>query len=130
MGKGHSKDAVFSIGGSPLSHVTSVTLSVDGQVADITVLGDSYKQYVRGQVDATMSVEGIYDDPAIGTVFLRYAEGTAMPIIYYPQGTASGKARFSGTAFITSYEVPASMDSAVTWSCNLQLTGSILPGTA
>ncbi len=130
MPAGHAKDAVFRIGGTDLSPITGVTMTVDGQVADITVLSDTYKRYVRGQIDAQLSVEGIYDDPLIGTVFLRYAEGTAQPVVYFPQGTAAGRARFAGTAFVTSYEVPSQMDSAVTWSCNLQLTGSILPGTA
>jgi hypothetical protein len=130
VAKGHSKDAVFRLGGVDITSVTGVTLSVDGQVADITTLNDDYKAYVRGQVDATLSVEGVYDDPEVGGSILAYAEGTAIPWIYYPQGTAAGKRRFSGTGLVTTHDIPAAMDAAVTYSFNVQNSGTISSGTA
>lgn len=130
MAKGHSISAKFDLNGANVDEITSVTLSIDGQVADVTTLADTYKTYVRGQVDYTVSVEGIYDDPDTGSVIMRAAEGTAVPWVYYPQGTAAGKVRFSGNAFVTSHEIPSSMDSAVTYSFTLQGSGTILPGTA
>lgn len=130
MAKGHSKDAKFSLGGTMLTSITGVTLSIDGQTADVTTLNDTYKQFVRGQIDATLSVEGVYDDPEIGSVILRHAEGTAIPWIYYPQGTATGKVRMSGTGLVTTHDIPSSMDAAVTYSFGIQNSGTILPGTA
>lgn len=130
MAKGHSIASKFDLNGSNVAEITSVSLSIDGQVADVTTLADTYKTYVRGQVDYTLTVEGIYDDPNTGTVIMRAAEGTAVPWMYAPQGTAAGKARFRGTAFVTSHEIPSGMDSAVTYSFTLQGSGTILPGTA
>jgi predicted secreted protein len=130
MPKGHSIASKFDLNGANVAEITSVSLSIDGQVADVTTLADTYKTYVRGQVDYTISVEGVYDDPNTGTVIMRAAEGTAVPWLYAPQGTGAGKVRFRGTAFVTSHEIPSSMDSAVTYSFTLQGSGTILPGTA
>lgn len=125
----HSMEARLSFAGSVI-RVTSVKFEGEGQVADVTTLNDTYKSYVRGQADLTLGVEGIYDDPGIGSLVLRWAEGTAQPWIYYPAGTAAGKVRFSGTGFVTNHSIPADMDSAVTYSFDIQSTGTILPGTA
>lgn len=129
MAKGHSKSAVFKLAGADLTSITGVTLAVDGQTADVTTLNSDWKSYVRGQSDATLSVEGIYDDPEIGTVIIGRAVGTAVAWAYYPQGTVGGKAYMSGTAFVTTHDIPAAMDAAVTYSFALQNTGTLTPGT-
>lgn len=130
MAKGHSKDAVFVYGGVTLGSITSVKLDGEGGVADVTTLNDTYKKYIRGQADSKLSVEGIYDDPEIGSVMLRWAEGTAQAWTYYPQGTVVGKVRFSGTGLVTTHSIPSPLDGAVTYSFDVQNTGTILPGTA
>ncbi len=129
MAVGHSMATRFSLGGTIIP-CTKVSMEGEGGVADVTTLNDTYKKYVRGQSDLTLSVEGIYDDPTIGSIVLRAAEGTALPWVYYPQGTANGSVRFSGTGLVTSHSIPAEMDAAVTFSFDVQSTGTILPGTA
>ena len=130
MAYGAAKDAVLKIdnvgGGTALSDVsaylTNITFNESGNVIDTATFGDTYKEYIRGQADLTFSIEGIYD-PYMGT--LLFALGTATSTSsweFYPQGTASGKLRYGGECFLTTASVPGSLDEAVTYSAEFQVT--------
>ncbi len=136
MAYGAGKDAAFAITNATgtLTHITayitSITApSIDAQIAEVSTLGDSYKEYIRTQVDpGKISAEGIYD-PLMGTLLFNLGTAAAGAFEFYPQGTASGKMKVSGSALLTSHETPAGIDDAVTWKADWQVTGAITMAT-
>jgi hypothetical protein len=137
MAYGPGKDGVFRVvgpqGGTAIdisAYITSLTApSIDAQTAETSTLGDNFKEYIRTQVDpGTVSIEGIYD-PFIGTFLFPLGTASAGSFEVGPQGTASGKPKFYGTALLSSYEQAGDIDSAVTFSAEFQLTGPVLQGT-
>lgn len=137
MAYGHGKDAALSVTGAAhadnstyiTGYITSIDFSMSGDTAEVSTLGDSSKEYIAGMKDATASLEGIFD-PAAGTLLANLVAGTAAPFAYYPQGTASGKTKYSGSWICTGYSNPSSRDDAVTYGAEFQVTGAITIGTA
>lgn len=130
MAFGQGRLAVFklaNVAGSTVdisTYLTAVTLTQDRDEVDVTTLGDTYRDFLAGIQDATIDLEGIFD-PTINTQL--HALGTANGVYweYAPQGTASGAVKLSGSAIRGSYDMPSSVDDAVTFSCALHV---ISPG--
>jgi len=136
MAVGAGKDAAFKITNATgalvelTTYLTSITApSIDAQVAEVSTLGDSYKEYIRTQVDpGSISMDGIFDTLP-GTLLFNLGTAAAGAFEYFPQGTASGKQKWSGSALLTSYEAPSGIDDAVTFSAEFQVTGAITVAT-
>lgn len=134
MAFGHGKDAVFklaNVAGSTVdisSYVTSVTLTTDRDEVDVTTLGATYRDFLAGIQDATLDIEGVWDPTPHAQLF---ALGTASGMYweYAPQGTASGKIKLSGSATRGAYDMPTSVDDAVTFTCAFHVKGAVTSGT-
>jgi hypothetical protein len=132
MAFGAAKDAVFKVANVSgtltdiSAYLTSITApSLDAQTAEVSTLGDAYKEFIRTQVDpGSISVEGIFD-PVIGTLLANLGTASERAFEYYPQGTATGKPKYSGSALLTSFETGGGIDDAVTFSAELQVTGAM-----
>lgn len=133
MGYGAAKDAAFKVnnGYGALVEITAYLTSaqgpsVDAQTAEVSTFGDNYKEYIRTQVDpGSISVEGIHD-PLMGTLLWNLGTAVNTAFEWYPQGTATGKQKWSGTCHMTSYAGPGGgIDDAVTFSAEFQITGAV-----
>ena len=137
MAYGHGKDSTLTLTGvghaarstTISSYLTSVDFSMSGDTAEVSTLGDGSKEYISGMKDATVSIEGVYD-PLAGTLLATLVGGTASEFTYFPQGSAAGKERYSGSWICTGYSAPTSKDDAVTFGAEFQVTGAITIGTA
>lgn len=115
------------------AYVTSVTPSHEIAQLDVTTLSKGAHVYINGLTDSKLSMEGVYD-PALGTILFG-ATGTfgtltsTRTVEWHPQGTASGKVKWSGEANIASFEVPSGVEDAVTWSAEIQFTDSVTIAT-
>ena len=127
MAYGAAKDAVLKIDSylgtltDVSAYLTSLSFSESGNVIQTTTFGDVYQEYIRGQADLTFSIEGIYD-PLMGTLLFALGTAGAGSWEFYPQGVAVGKLRYGGEALLTSSSVPSSLDEAVTYSAEFQVT--------
>lgn len=136
MAYGVGKDSalqVTAVGGADrgtnlTAYLTSIQPSFPVATAQVTTMGDSDHEYLASIRDATLSCEGIYD-PTPDAVLFALRGGTAAPIRYFPQGTATGKIYFDGSAILTSYEPPSNLDEAVTFAAEFQFTGAVTRGT-
>lgn len=136
MAQGLGRDAAFKIDDKTgtlveiTTDLTSIEFGGDKGVADVTTMGDNYKDYLGGIADATISIEGIYD-PASGkggSIVALHSAGSATSSIsweYYPQGTAAGKPKLSGECFQTSASLPSPLEDAVTFSAEYQNSGTV-----
>ena len=122
MAYGAAKDSYFAIDNvngtscDLTAYLTSVSFGVDGNLIDTTTMSDNWHEKIRGQADANLSVEGIWDTFP-GTVLQHLGTASSSSTYTYgPQGTVAGKLKYTGECFLTSFSYPASSDEAVTFS--------------
>jgi len=137
MAQSAGKDAVLKVGDAN-GGTTDITLyltsisgpSMDAQVAEVSTLGEDWKTYIRTQVDGgAISCEGIYEHVA-GTTLMAIGTLSAQVFELYPQGTAAGNTKLSGSALMTSFEPNGDRDDAELFSAAWVVSGTITAGTA
>lgn len=133
------KDAVLKVAYADAGSVTDITAkltsvsgpSIDFQVAEVSVLGDVFKAYIKTQTDpGVLEVEGVYDHAIGSALYSMGTAGTAQAFEFYPMGTAAGATKFSGSAIVTTTQPSSDRDDAVLFTASLQLTGTPTMGTA
>lgn len=133
----HGKNSGFSITDSGGTErllncwIKSVTFPRTLDTVEVSVFCSSSKEYVAGLRDATISIEGIFSTTP--NRYLSGILGTSAAFVYYPGTTAPVNgmyAKYSGTCFLTSYEVPVAIDSAATFTASFQVSGTVSRSTA
>lgn len=133
MAFGHGKDAAVKLDNAAgtltdiTAYVTRVTLSRNGETADITTLADDWTNLVGGMKNATISIEGPYD-PTFATIG-NAALGAQKTFEYGPQGTGTGAPKATVEAFGTSFAPTSGTDDASRWTLELATSGSITDST-
>lgn len=126
----HGKEAqiyVADSGGTERELTTysnGVTFSRDVDTAEATTFGDDDKVYVVGLRDATFSLEGRFDATADGYL-AGLLGGTPRPFAFCPQGSASSRVKYSGSAICTSYETSSDLGDTVNFSAEFQVSGAV-----
>ena len=134
MAYGHGKNAAIAVSDEngvlkyATAYVTSAKFSGQGETAEVSTMGDAAKEYIRGLNDATLDIEGIWD-PTIDNYLSNILDSEAGTTIFFPQGTASGKVKYTGVALETKYDGDAGLSDAVTFSASFQFSGAIAFGT-
>jgi len=107
----------------------SLEVAQSADEVDVTTYGSSAKEFITGLVERTATLE-ILDDSASTAVKDAFAPGSSSSLIWYPQGTSSGKPYGSiGTAVVTSADQSYPYDDAVVVSVSLRLSGALVTGT-
>ena len=130
----HGSKAVFKLADATdvltdiSQYLTSVDFPQDVDTADVTTFGSTYRKYLAGLTDATISIEGIFD-PAVDQI-LNAARSKAKDFEYYPQGSTAGLPKYSGQIICTNYTITSGVDGAVTFTADFQAASEIVRGTA
>ena len=131
----HGKSSVFKLDNASgsLTDISSFVNNVDfpetADVAETSVLGASNKTYIVGLKDATISLGGLFDatvDAILGAVVGQTA---TLSYEYSPEGTASGKIKYTGEAILTNYALSSPVGDVVAYSADLQCSGAVTRGT-
>ena len=131
----HGKSSVFKldIASGSLTDISSFVNNVDfpetADVAETSVLGASNKTYIVGLKDATISLSGLFDatvDAILGAVVGQTA---TLSYEYSPEGTGSGKVKYTGEAILTNYALSSPVGDVVAYSADLQCSGAVTRGT-
>ncbi len=122
----HGKNAKVLIGAYDLStSFKEFSGSTQIDMAETSAFGNTYKTYIQGLGDATISLSGMWDaatggiDDVLGS--LVGATGT-LPVSIYPSGYGIGKRAFGIGANESSYEVTGSIGDVVSVSTEFQST--------
>lgn len=138
MAFSHGSKAKFSLdnAGGTLTdisdYVAGVSLPRSLDVADVSVLGDTAKQYVTGLEDATITLDIKYDpviDAHLDGIKNGLTAGGTISFQYDPQGTGSGLPRFTGECWLTGYDVNTGVGGEATANATLQVTGGVTRAT-
>ena len=131
----HGKNSQFTIAdrGATVRDIStslnSVTMPRSIETLETTSFGSSSKSYVVGFSDSTISVEGSFDATFDGYLAGLVGFETASAFVYGPEGTTASMIKYTGTCFLTSYEVSGGVGDIVSYSAEFQVTGAITRGT-
>lgn len=123
--------ATFSLGGNDISqYVTSVTISLERDITDISPIGGSAISKLVGPYGGTLSVEGGYDATvdAILSAMMLAATPASQAFVYRPAGSGGGTRTLSGNCYVASYEIDTPGDDTATWSMELAIVGAVTDG--
>jgi predicted secreted protein len=124
---GTSGVAKFDVGGSAttIASVISFTLTNTGDVIETSAMGNTARTYVPGLTNATASMSLYFVDGDSAQAALQSAPGSAAATIeLYPSGEITGQ-KLSGEMIVTSFEISAANDGAVTAEVSGQITGAV-----
>jgi len=124
---GTSGVAKFDVGGSAttIASVISFTVTNTGDVIETSAMGSTARTYVPGLTNATISTSLYFVDGDSAQAALQSAPGSAAATIeLYPSGETTGQ-KLSGEMIVTSFEISAANDGAVTAEVAGQITGAL-----
>ena len=131
----HGKDSVFKLDNASGSltdistYVNNVDFPETADVSETTTLGADNKTYIAGLKDATISLAGLWDATADAIFGAVVGQSATLPYEYSPEGTASGKIKYTGEAILTSYAISSPVGDAVGYSADLQVSGAVTRGS-
>jgi hypothetical protein len=127
----HGKNAFFEIddsGGTPrnlTTFVTDVSLPRDIDMAETSTFGNTYKTFIQGLANATISISGRWDSTATTgpDAVLAGLIGAAntSTFSYGPEGNGVGKVKYTGEVYLSSYEITSPVTDVVSFTAQFQL---------
>lgn len=134
----HGVNTVFKVddSGGTLRDLSAYVNSVDGlpgdgEISETTTFGvtGSGKTFIRGLNGASFSISGGYDStatsgPDVVLAGLRAATSSST-FEYGPEGGTTGKTRYTGECFLTSYKISSPVGDWTTFSADFTMTGAL-----
>jgi predicted secreted protein len=126
----HGSDSTFAVddsGGTArsITGVDNVSLTRNGEPAEVTSLGNNSKAFIAGLKDASVSISGSWDVTSTtgnDVVLSGIIGGAAGTISFSPDG---GTTTYSCEALCTSYDVTSPVADKVSFSADFQVTGDV-----
>ena len=131
----HGKSSVFKLDNASGSStdisafVNNVDFPETADVAETSVLGASNKTYLVGLKDATIGLTGFFDATADAIFGAVIGQSATLSFEYSPEGTASGKIKYTGECILTNYALSSPVGDVVAYSADLQVSGAVTRGT-
>jgi hypothetical protein len=97
--------------------LNSVSFPREAETLETTSFGSSDRSYVIGFTGATISIEGSFDATVDTHLAAIVGKTDSVSFEYGPEGTTSTFTKYTGEAFLTSYE-----------TAEFQVTGAITRG--
>ena len=124
-------DLILKIEGTTVGHTTSCSMSISMDTPEATTKDSAgFSEYIGGVKGGEISFEGLvaYDDTANVIEMNDYLLArTQLTCIFGT--TEAGDAIYTAEAFLSSVEMSAEKESAVTYSGSLTITGAIVKST-
>lgn len=130
----HGRLTQFTYNANDMSYaVNSVTFERDNDTHDITCFGATGHAYLAGLTDGKITVQGMWDKTATVSPQVNFsaaisdADGAAF--VYGPEGPASGKVKYTGTAILESFTESSPVADMCTFTASLKITGAVTATT-
>ena len=131
----HGKAASFKVDNAAGSltdisnTLTDVSFQQSEDTAETSTFGSSAKSYVVGLTDSTLSVSGNFDATVDAHLAGILGQAASVSFEYGPEGSTAGYVKYTGEAYLTSYEKSGAIGDVVSYSAEFQVTGAITRGT-
>lgn len=128
-----NSEVLIGISDTPtkLVNVSEWSMSTTRNTIDISTIGTEWKEFLTGQITATGSFNLIYDttDTTAQAVANAIKNGSNINVYIRPLGSTAGSPQTTFDALITSWDISAATESAITIAVQFQATGAITEGT-
>lgn len=115
--------AGITAGGTTITAVGTVTISINTPAIDVTPIGSTVQSYIAGALGATGTLDIFYDQTAGGhTTLDGYATARTFNTWVLTLATSQ---TITGSAMITGYEITAQAQGVTRASISLQYDGTI-----
>lgn len=107
-------------------YVNEFTFSAQRDKSEVSAFKNTFKAYVAGMADLTLSFNGSADQNIDGQLFgLLILVTPSIQYIYYPEGIGNtGTPCYTGLGFLDKYEIKTATNSAFTFSATFQSNGT------
>lgn len=132
MARVHAKDTYVSLDDNDLStHTNTSQVTKGADSHDTTTYGADGHEYEGGLENSTITMAGVYDSTALTgpRAVIMPLVGTKVEFVRRPEGTGSGKPEDTAQVVVTSYVETSPVADMVTWSCDMQVSGTIVSST-
>lgn len=123
MAKSLGRKITLERDGAPIANIRTKSLSINRELVDTTDDDSSgWAEHLdeAGQVEVTMSVEGVFADDTVLQEALDPASGNKPHTLIYPDGS-----EISGDFGIASFEQEAEYNAVTTYSFELRASGEV-----
>lgn len=121
------KNGVFKFNGNDYSgDGNQIGMSFAMEAIEVTVFGISWKKFIEGMIEATLTFSAFYDG-AVGATHIEDstsassgifgvigAQTTGKAFEYYPEQNTTGKVKYSGLAIMRRYQLDTRPNAVVT----------------
>jgi predicted secreted protein len=124
---GTSGVATFDVGGSVTNVASIISFSVSqaGDTIETSAMGSTSRTYLPGLTNFSGSMSLYFrDDDATQSALFSGPGASAATVEFYPSGKTTG-VKLSGEVIITSHDIAAGNDGAVTAEVSFQGTGAL-----
>lgn len=115
------------------TYITDIEFPFSQDVAETTTKGQTAKTYVQGHTDATISINGRWDNTATtgpdAVLSGLVGDTGTVGFEFGPEGNTAGDIKYSGECILTSYQVSSPLSDVVGFSAEFQITGAVTKGT-
>jgi hypothetical protein len=131
----HGKSTVFKVdnSGGTLTDISNTLTDVGFpqtvDTAETSTFGSSAKSYVVGLTDSSLSIAGNFDATVDAHLAGILGQSASVSFEYGPEGSTAGFVKYTGEAYLTSYEKSGAIGDVVSYSAEFQVTGAITRGT-
>jgi len=131
----HGKSTVFKVdnSGGTLTDISNTLTDVGFpqtvDTAETSTFGSSAKSYVVGLTDSSLSIAGNFDATVDAHLAGVLGQAASLSFEYGPEGSTAGYVKYTGEAYLTSYEKSGAIGDVVTYSAEFQVTGAVTRGT-
>ena len=120
----HGKDGSLTLDSNAIAVCNGFTLEIANEVAEQSVIGSDWRDYLAGQAGFTVELEGYVDRADTG--YQELVQGATVAFVLSAEGGGTGTTSYSGSAIISSISEVSANDAVVTFSASLQGTGELL----
>lgn len=128
----HGKDTFISLDGDDLSpYTTTSQLEKSADSHDTTTYGQDAHTFQGGLLNGTATMSGIYDSSTSSgpAAIIDGLVGTNVTLIRQTEGVGAGLPSQSVNVLVLKYTETSPVADMITWSCDLQLSGTITRST-
>lgn len=109
--------------------ITSLDFPREAELLDATHFQSADKEFVPGFRDGKISFEGFADATVSTHLNGILGQEATVSFEYGPEGTATGKRKFTGEAILVKYNEKGAVNELNKFSAELQISGAVTLGT-
>jgi hypothetical protein len=124
----HGKGTYIALTNNNLStYVTTSQIESNSDSHDVTTYGQDAHKFKGGLTNGTATMSGVYDNSTSAgpRAVITPLIGANTTLIRRPEGTGTGLAQDSVEVLVTKYVETNPVADMVTWSCDMQLSGTV-----